>query len=208
MGCSNSKVTNDANSKKHQLENSSRISGKNSLLIDVNADPNASIKTLTFRHVMQDPLGRTYFMMFLKKEHAEENLIFFEVSYKKCLFLLFLISYCQTVETVKKVETNDLTKAAQDLVASYLIPGVETEVNISDQMKRKIISLAEGDVGSKQEEFIKQLERAQNEVMMILAMGAFPRFLKSNFFVQYKLKAKQQREGVDGDNDLRRAERV
>lgn len=77
MGCTNSKVTSDAS--KRQVENSSRSSHKNSLLLDVNSDPNASIKTLTFRHVMQDPLGRTYFMMFLKKEHAEENLIFFEV---------------------------------------------------------------------------------------------------------------------------------
>lgn len=94
------------------------------------------------------------------------------------------------------------------MVASYLIPGVETEVNISDQMKRKIISLAEGDVGAKQEEFIKQLERAQNEVMMILAMGAFPRFLKSNFFVQYKLKAKQARDGNDGAISMRSPEKA
>jgi len=75
-------------------------------------------------------------------------------------------------------------------------------------MKRKIISLAEGDVGAKQEEFIKQLVRAQNEVMMILAMGAFPRFLKSNFFVQYKLKAKQQREGNDGAISMRSPEKA
>lgn len=85
MGCTNSKVTSDAS--KRQVENSSRSSHKNSLLLDVNSDPNASIKTLTFRHVMQDPLGRTYFMMFLKKEHAEENLIFFEV-----ILLLDLLS--------------------------------------------------------------------------------------------------------------------
>lgn len=178
--------------KKAPFENSVRASSHgNSLMLDVNSDPDASLKTLTFRHVMQDPLGRTYFMMFLKKEHAEENLIFYE-----------------SVETVKKVENNELAKAAADLVASYLIPGVETEVNISDQMKRNIIKMAEGDVESKQAEFIKQLERAQNEVMMILAMGAFPRFLKSNYFAQYKIKSRQQREGRDNEMSIRGAERA
>ena len=81
MGCTNSKVQNDMH-KKAPFENSVRASSHgNSLMLDVNSDPDASLKTLTFRHVMQDPLGRTYFMMFLKKEHAEENLIFYEVKH-------------------------------------------------------------------------------------------------------------------------------
>lgn len=104
--------------------------------------------------------------------------------------------------------SDELTNAANELVASYLIPGVETEVNISDQMKRNIISMADGNVAARQEEFIKQLERAQNEVMMILAMGAFPRFMKSNYFVQYKIKSKQQRDAEARNEDIREPERA
>jgi hypothetical protein len=83
MGGFNSKVANDG--KGHQGKtirstrgNSIRDSHKFSLRLEV-GDSGVSIKTLTFRHVMKEPLGREYFMIFLKLEHAEENLIFFEV---------------------------------------------------------------------------------------------------------------------------------
>ena len=39
----------------------------------------AKIKPLTFKEVMEDKEGRAYFMKFLQGEHAEENLVFFEV---------------------------------------------------------------------------------------------------------------------------------
>jgi hypothetical protein len=48
-----------------------------SMLSNYGGDRN--LRVLTLRQVMQDPLGKKYFMMFLEKEHAEENLRFFEV---------------------------------------------------------------------------------------------------------------------------------
>jgi hypothetical protein len=93
MGAGKSKVSNDAKQSVQQQSQqrpfkSSAMSGKEgmsmkdshrfSLKIDA-SDSTVSIKTLTFRHVMKDPMGREYFMKFLKLEHAEENLIFFEV---------------------------------------------------------------------------------------------------------------------------------
>lgn len=94
MGCFNSKVSADkasggklagsssgANLSAKSVDSAqSGGSHKNSLKLDT-SDANVSIKTLTFRHVMHDPVGREYFMKFLKKEHAEENLTFFEVSF-------------------------------------------------------------------------------------------------------------------------------
>ncbi len=96
MGCFNSKVSADKaasmtakqTANHHQTQallssksiDSAQSSHKNSLKLDTAGDTTASIKTLTFRHVMNDPLGREFFMKFLKKEHAEENLAFFEVS--------------------------------------------------------------------------------------------------------------------------------
>lgn len=104
MGCGNSKAVSDADSPRNN--NSSKMEAKKdpddssrstnadshrySLKLDTSADPNVSIKTLTFRHVMKDPLGREYFMNFLKIEHAEENLIFFEV--RKMLSCTILVN--------------------------------------------------------------------------------------------------------------------
>ncbi|RYY73241.1 hypothetical protein EON63_20135, partial [archaeon] len=76
MGCFNSKVSNDHPHKK-PIEISARSSHKNSLrLLGTETE---SVKTLTFKHVMKDPMGREFFMKVLKLEHAEENMLFFEV---------------------------------------------------------------------------------------------------------------------------------
>lgn len=101
----------------------------------------------------------------------------------------------------------ELANAVTELVGSYLLPGVEAEVNISDGMKRNLIKLSKENAECNQEEFIKHLDRAQKEIMMILAMGAFPRFLKSQYFVQYKLKLKEIRQKED-EEDFRKAEHV
>jgi hypothetical protein len=85
------------------------------------------------------------------------------------------------------------------------MPGVETEVNISDQMKRNLMSTASKDIEIYLEEFLRHLDRAQNEIMMILAMGAFPRFIKSKIFIQYKIKAKELRDKED-EEQTRQAE--
>jgi hypothetical protein len=92
-----------------------------------------------------------------------------------------------------------------ELVSSYLIPGVETEVNISDVMKTNLIKMASGDVGAIQTDFITALERAQKEIMILLAMGAFPRFIKSKIFREYKKKARELRDKED-EEELRAAE--
>lgn len=65
--------------------------------------------------------------------------------------------------------------------------------------------MASTDVGEKQKEFLAALERAQNEIMMILAMGAFPRFLKNPLFHEYKRRAREQRERED-EEEIRKAE--
>ncbi len=89
----------------------------------------------------------------------------------------------------------------EEMVATYLMAGVETEVNISDQMKRGLIKAATNDVEKNIEEFLKHLDRAQNEIMMILAMGAFPRFLKSKQFLHYKIKAKEIRDREEEEEE-------
>lgn len=81
MGCFNSKVSHDLSMRAKLAggggETSNRSAHKNSLRLV--ATDGESLKTLTFKHIMRDPLGRQFFMSFLKLEHAEENLMFFEV---------------------------------------------------------------------------------------------------------------------------------
>jgi hypothetical protein len=85
MGCFNSKVSEDdgaaaaltAKTQEKNIQPTAGQSHKNSLRLV--SDGTLSVKTLTFKHVMADPLGREYFMKFLVVEHAEENLTFFQV---------------------------------------------------------------------------------------------------------------------------------
>lgn len=95
MGGFNSKVANDGKSVHRSARGnigSAKDSHRFSLRLDV-GDSGVSIKTLTFRHVMKEPLGREYFMIFLKLEHAEENLIFFEECYFSVVFVFLLCTY-------------------------------------------------------------------------------------------------------------------
>ncbi len=80
-------------------------------------------------------------------------------------------------------------------------------------MKTNLIKMAsQDDIEQNQKEFIAALERAQKEIMMILAMGAFPRFIKSKFFQDYKRKARELREKeemeMEESEGLRNAEIV
>ncbi len=113
----------------------------------------------------------------------------------------------QGVETLKKTEQSCFVDNVNELVQAFLIPGVETEVNISDQMKTNLIKMANTDLETHHKEFIIALERAQNEIMMILAMGAFPRFIKSKYFHEYKKKSREQREKEE-EEELRAAEKA
>lgn len=112
--------------------------------------------------------------------------------------------FLQEVEKFKaKLEdkNENVKSLVEEMVATYLMPGVETEVNISDQMKRALIKAATNDIENNLPEFLKHLDRAQNEIMMILAMGAFPRFLKSKQFLHYKIKTKEIRDREEEEEE-------
>lgn len=99
----------------------------------------------------------------------------------------------QEVEEVKVRKGAELADRMLMLVNMYLKPGVETEVNISDNMKKNILVLANGEQAMEQAaELIKCLEKAQNEILMIMGMGAFPRFMRSHLFKEYKRKAHER----------------
>jgi hypothetical protein len=112
------------------------------------------------------------------------------------------------VERIKTDNVSNIKANAKALVECFLTTGVDTEVNISDNMKKELAGLAlEEDIEEHHTDFMKALDRAENEVMRILAMGAFPRFLKTEHFLNYKAKASELRER-ENEASIRRVEKA
>eukprot|EP01038_Epipyxis_sp_PR26KG_P004917 gene4917-6880_t len=141
-----------------------------------------SVKAPSFQALMGDNKGRDSFMKFLKAEHAEENLIFF-----------------QEVENIKKMEQKDLAKSTQDLVSSYLLPGVETEVNVSDNMKKNLANMVNTETEvQEQDRLLEYLNKAQNEIVMIMALGSYPRFMKSDSYKEWLQAFQNEANSIRG----------
>jgi len=73
--------------------------------------------------------------------------------------------------------------STQLLVHKYLSSNSQTEVNLSSEIRERIeLLVKEGDIGS-----LKHiLEVAQTEIVVILALGVFPRFLSSRFYEEWR----------------------
>jgi PAS domain S-box-containing protein len=125
-------------------------------------------------HVLSEESGREAFMNFLRTEYASENLDFYNA-----------------VEEMKKKAsasgmTAELAAQAQGLMTMYLTPGSTTEVNVSDELRQSISDAMAGK-GTKKD-LMAAFEEAQAETVKIMAMGAFPRFLMSETFNEYREK--------------------
>lgn len=86
---------------------------------------------------------------------------------------------------MKKSDTPaEVASQAEMLVSTYLQPGCNTEVNVSDELRSSITDMVAGAAGK--EELITAFEAAQTETVKIMALGAFPRFLMSTAFNEYR----------------------
>lgn len=82
------------------------------------------------------------------------------------------------IENLKKLEDKSKISATAKRVSNKFIKeGAEYQVNISCTMKSNVEKMME-DPGH-DDELLQSLLEAQNEIVAILGMGAFPRFLKS-----------------------------
>lgn len=79
---------------------------------------------------------------------------------------------------------------AENLIETYLRPGAPTEVNVSDELR---ISIGEGfDKGNAGSlELVIAFKLAQAEIIKIMALGAFPRFITSVAFAEYRVSSKK-----------------
>ena len=78
----------------------------------------------------------------------------------------------------------EVATQAEALVSTYLQPGSNTEVNVSDELRHSITDMVAGEACK--EELIAAFEAAQTETVKIMALGAFPRFLMSAAFNEYR----------------------
>jgi PAS domain S-box-containing protein len=93
----------------------------------------------------------------------------------------------QAADKVKTALPSELAKSAEKLTVSFLRPGVSNEINISDGLRKNIADLLDAGIKDNQshKKLIEMLERAQNETLVLMAMGSFPRFLESDDYKQY-----------------------
>lgn len=90
------------------------------------------------------------------------------------------------MENIKKLDSHTIALEAQNLVDTYVAPNTETSgINISDKLKQNIQSAATSD-SCEQDQLLNFMEKAQNEILMIMALGAYPRFLKSKQYIDWK----------------------
>lgn len=91
----------------------------------------------------------------------------------------------QAVNVMKKADDpTQIASQAEALLETYLQPGVNCEVNVSDGLRKSIESMVKGNADK--EELVQVFEEAQTEIVKIMALGAFPRFLMSTTFGEYR----------------------
>ena len=118
--------------------------------------------------------GRDAFYHFLKSEHATENLHFFEA-----------------VDAFSKNSSNENLKAdIGAIVDKFLLPCSDEEVNVSSTTKVLIVSMVKAATDNQKAEdyegIRKALEKAQQDILIIMALGAYPRFVKSKLYKDWK----------------------
>ncbi|KAJ1434438.1 RGS domain-containing protein [Ochromonadaceae sp. CCMP2298] len=181
MGCVTSKVLPD------RVDSRPVSEKENSCSLNLAGLPGmGSVKTLTFKCVMDDMLGREYFKLFLEFEHAEENLLFYV-----------------EVEKLKLREMQEINDCLKDLVALFLKQGVEKEVNLSYLIRMNILKMVDDNPEERVDDLMGLLDKAQKEIMNIMAMGAFPRFMKHKYFHEYKMKAHERDISEQTEDELR-----
>jgi PAS domain S-box-containing protein len=82
--------------------------------------------------------------------------------------------------------TVDLTNEASAIVDTYLQPGLSTEVNLPEDLRKSIKAMVSGMVVASEQDLLGAFEEAQHETVRIMATEAFPRFIQSPGFIKYR----------------------
>ena len=148
-----------------------------------------------FRVLLSDTEARAAILAYLQLEHSDENLHFYEA-------VGAIAQLAQQGDSEDAVA--GFTLAFNDLVRTYILPGSSKEINLPEKLSRHIISMYEGnygragrtfgtDVNTKHQFIVRELFKAQKEVIGILA-GIFPRFEKHPIYHGFLSPAKKAPE--------------
>ena len=131
---------------------------------------------------------------FLKFEHAEENLYFFEA-----------------VENLKLIEPVEYSDAGPDadffegwrkIMKRHINPGCPEAVNLPHDLNRALLDLQSGAMPNVTRQAVtKELEKAEKEVVGMIA-GVFPRFQASSIFKGYTQSVLGDAHSVPGSGVL------
>ena len=128
---------------------------------------------------LNDANSKLYFQNFLKSEFADENLKLYD-----------------EIENIKSIKSKSvLQRKLKDVYEQYIKPGAEFECNIPDSQRSTFFGfVSDSDVGMSQP-LLRLLETMEKEVLRILTLGSFPRFLKSAIYQQYVLDHRRDQRG-------------
>lgn len=111
------------------------------------------------------------FFKFLELEYSCENLSFYS-----------------EVEALKHLDDPKWSERLQSLPEAYLRIGARQELNLSHGMRSTLLSLIESEYATNRETILSALEATQKEIVVIMAMGPFPRFIGSPLYKDWRKK--------------------
>lgn len=131
--------------------------------------------------------GREAFYQFLKEEHATENLNFFEA--------VDSIMNPNSNNNNNNDDDNNIKKGVGSIVDKFLLPTSSEEVNLSSNTKALILSTVKAatDNQTNNYEYVQDaLIKARNDILIIMTLGSYPRFVKSNKHIEWKRKLEKE----------------
>ena len=133
-------------------------------------------KTQALREVMAHPAGHEAFVRFLRTDYADDNVWYYAA--------------VEDTRNGKPVDSSALSADLKAIVNGYITPESPANVELPIETKEAVSLLTKGTATDK--EILLTLLEAQDEALRILATGAFPKFLKSQLYADWRAQVKAQ----------------
>jgi hypothetical protein len=134
--------------------------------------------------MLNDESGRHAFVNFLKSEFAEENIMYYEA-----------------IEAMKTKSPKDVATEAAALREKYTIPENRTIPDLEDTLGKKISEELNNETSSHSENVLHAISSVQKDIVSLMALEAFPRFLISKSYADYLPKTADITSETATDNE-------
>nr|AML76724.1 putative LOV domain-containing protein [Synura petersenii] len=119
--------------------------------------------------ILNNPRARAAFIKFLNTENDGENFGFF-----------------QEMERLRNASPAELAEGAKALVEQYKKPAEEAEVDVANNVIGSIDAIFAGAEPPSSAEIMESVESAMNETIVIMALSAFPSFIGSESYKEWR----------------------